>query len=169
MRPAARPYRTSARAGRACSTKPSPASTNRQGRRPRHQDGVMTGGGNDILQDPAILLDCFNVGTACKQQIDKVGVRFKSQLEEAAADGVQDVVIVMYGRGTALGAGPVDYVWQTVKPLCDNAPVNCIMVNPDKVAGMTMAMRDGIHPTDAGFDQLGNYVYELMQREGMRR
>jgi len=43
------------------------------------------------------------------------------------------------------------------------------MVDPDKVAGMTMQMPDGIHPTYAGFDQLGAYVYRLMQREGMRR
>jgi len=34
---------------------------------------------------------------------------------------------------------------------------------------MTMQMPDGIHPTYAGFDQLGAYVYRLMQREGMRR
>jgi len=130
---------------------------------------VMTGGGNDILQDVAVLTDCFATGPACKAQIDKVGARYQALAQEAAADGVQDVIIVMYGRGTLLGAGPVEYVWQSVKPICDSAPVDCHMVDPDEVAGTTMAMRDGIHPTDAGFDQLGTYVYQLMQREGMRR
>ena len=32
-----------------------------------------------------------------------------------------------------------------------------------------MQLRDGIHPTDAGFDALGKTVFQLMEKEGMRR
>ena len=32
-----------------------------------------------------------------------------------------------------------------------------------------MPTRDGIHPTDAGYDQLGQAIYQLMVSEGMRR
>lgn len=32
-----------------------------------------------------------------------------------------------------------------------------------------MPTRDGIHPTDAGYDLIGQHLQQLMQLEGMRR
>lgn len=130
---------------------------------------IVTGGGNDVLQDPLVLVDCFNVGPTCQAQLDQVGDVFEEMSQEALADGVEDVIIIMYTRNTLLGAPIVDYVWETMTDTCTNGPVRCYMIDPDEVAGGLMETRDGIHPTDAGYDQLGEAVYQLMVQEGMRR
>ncbi|MCA9642763.1 MAG: SGNH/GDSL hydrolase family protein [Polyangiaceae bacterium] len=130
---------------------------------------LMTGGGNDILQDPLVLADCFNVGDLCKSKIDAIGERYIELFDEFATDGVKDVVIVVYTRGTALGPGAIDYVWATLGPKCDHAPLPCTLVDPDEINGGPLKTRDGIHPTDAGYDLIGAYLYDLMVSEGMRR
>lgn len=130
---------------------------------------IMTGGGNDVLMDPLVLADCLMVGQACKDRVEQVGALYEKMAGELAADGVQDVVIVLYTRGTLLGAKVIDHIWAKMTPICDNAPVRCHLVDPDQLGAGTMKTRDGIHPTDEGYDLIGKSVYERMEKEGMRR
>lgn len=130
---------------------------------------IMTGGGNDVLLTPHVLADCLVLGAACKSQIDKVGDAYKKLTSDAAADGVADIVIVLYTRGTLLGPRVIDYIWTKMTPICDSSPVRCHLLDPDKLGAGVVKTRDGIHPTNAGYDLIGEGVYALMKSEGMRR
>jgi lysophospholipase L1-like esterase len=138
---------------------------------------IMTGGGNDILQE--ILFDCvdaaFDTSSVCKDQIDKVATRLSTFWAEMAADGVQDVVIIGYSRkvnpvlvGTV--AKSVEYSASKIDPLCAaaRAPLRCHTLDSDRVAPNLMFV-DSIHPDGPGFDAIGAAVWELMNAKGMRR
>lgn len=89
-----------------------------------------------------------------------------------AEDGVQDLVIVIYTRHTWIGPAPINYVWQEIQPLCDNAPepMRCHMIDADVVNnGGPIALLEGIHPDTDGYHAIGRYVYDYMVANGMRR
>jgi hypothetical protein len=130
---------------------------------------IMTGGGNDILQNPLALIDCPALGETCKGIIDMTGARYVELAAEMAADGVEDLIVIGYSRNTLLGAAPVDYSYETIGPTCETAPLGCYTVDPDQVAGGLMELRDGIHPTDANYDLLGEHIVDLMVSAGIRR
>jgi hypothetical protein len=117
---------------------------------------VMTGGGNDILMGSG----------GAMATIDKVAVRLSALWEQMHDDGVLDVVYIQYSRGGSNKAN-VEYGTSKVKPACAAARVRCHYIDSDEF--IMMQLRDGIHPTDAGYTALGKAVFALMQSEGMRR
>lgn len=120
---------------------------------------VMTGGGNDLLLGTG--------ATSDTDTIDKVAVRLDALWTEMGKDGVQDVVYIEYSEGGTNGPN-VQYGIKTVGPVCTNhKAVRCHFLLSDPI--IMMMLRDGIHPTDAGFDKIGKAVFELMNKEGMRR
>jgi lysophospholipase L1-like esterase len=139
---------------------------------------VMTGGGNDVLQE--ILLPCldanFDNDNKCKAQIDRVAERLKQLWAQMAADGVLDVYIIGYSSKTSpIGLGTtaksITYSSMKIDPICQMvpAPLRCTAMDTDKeVPGLTIG-GDGIHPTAAGYDLLGTQVWKVMQEKGMRR
>jgi lysophospholipase L1-like esterase len=134
---------------------------------------IMTGGGNDIIQDKPT--DCADsaFGDVCKAQIDKVGARLVKLWDEMSADGVQDVLLIGYTRKASLLLSPLaksaEYSNTTIPPLCQavKPPLRCHVLDSDTV--FDGATREGIHPTNAGYDKIGAAVWQLMQDEGMRR
>jgi len=134
---------------------------------------VMTGGGNDIIQDKPT--DCVDsaFGDVCKAQIDKVGARLVKLWEEMSKDGVEDVLIIGYTRKASLLFSPLsksaEYSNLTIPPLCAAVapPLRCHALDADTV--FDGATREGIHPTNAGYDKIGEAVWKLMQEKGMRR
>jgi hypothetical protein len=139
---------------------------------------IMTGGGNDVLQE--ILFDCldssFDSAPTCKNQIDRVAARLTTLWAEMAKDGVQDVLIVGYSNKTAplaLGstAKSIAYTNMKIPPICDAvpAPLRCTAMDTDMLVPSLTIGFDGIHPTAAGYDALGTVVWDLMQKKGMRR
>jgi lysophospholipase L1-like esterase len=143
---------------------------------------VMTGGGNDILQDVGILFsgacndDQFDTDPAgaCKKQIDMVAARLVKLWAEMAADGVMDVVVVGYTNKASL-TGPLtkSNMYSNVKipPLCAAvpAPLRCHSIDTDKEVPDLNLMGDGIHPDAAGFDKIAAAVWKRMQEQGIRR
>ena len=134
---------------------------------------IMTAGGNDILQDPAILAECTAFTNACKTRIDQVASRLVTLWDQMARDGVRDVVIIGYTRKANIAGLPLadsaEYSNQVIAPLCEKvrAPLRCHALDSDTVFdGSTL---EGIHPTARGFDAIGKGVWELMVSEGMRR
>jgi lysophospholipase L1-like esterase len=139
---------------------------------------IMTGGGNDVLQE--ILLPCvdanFDNDSKCSDQINKVAERLKKLWAQMAADGVQDVYIIGYsGKTNPLSLGTtaksITYSSMKIDPICQMvpAPLRCTAMDTDKeVPGLTIGS-DGIHPTAAGYDLLGTQVWKVMQEKGMRR
>lgn len=118
---------------------------------------VMTGGGNDIIiagRDP-------------KTTIPLIAKRLDELWTEMGEDGVKDVVYIEYSEGGTNGAN-VRLGIETVGPVCMNhKAVRCHFMLSDPI--INKMLRDGIHPTDAGYDKIGKAVFDLMVSEGMRR
>jgi lysophospholipase L1-like esterase len=139
---------------------------------------IMTGGGNDILQE--ILIPCvdtnFDNDSKCRDQIDRVAARLKTFWEEMSKDGVVDVLLVGYSKKTnPLNLGTtsksIEYSAMKIQPLCDMVPepLRCTTLDSDKEVPSLKTRGDGIHPDDASYDAIGAAVWKLMQDKGMRR
>jgi lysophospholipase L1-like esterase len=128
---------------------------------------VMSAGGNDILQNIGILLDCNPLGDSCKMQINMVAERLKALWQEMADDGVEDVILIGYSRAGGSFTPSIEYSAQVITPLCEAAPLHCHAIDSDIV--INQMLRDGIHPTDEGYDLLGEAIYDMMINDGMRR
>lgn len=129
---------------------------------------IMTAGGNDILQT-GLQEDCQMQGDACGEQVTKVLDALSSLWAEMAADGVQDLVYILYA--TPEGQS-VDFMLPDgdgAKKRCAEvpAPLRCHIVETlDIVMG---DIPDGIHPSQAASDRIGKVVVDLMAERGMRR
>ena len=130
---------------------------------------VMTGGGNDIIQVPGLRDDCDAMGELCTEEVGKILDRLSSLWEEMAADGVQDVLYVQYSDPEL---NEVDFALANG----DGLPARCAAV-PEPLrchllatADLVMGdIPDGIHPSGAGYDRIGEAAYGLMVEQGMRR
>jgi hypothetical protein len=141
---------------------------------------IMTGGGNDVLQDPALLIgECpdatFDTSTACKKRVDDCIARLSRLWADMAKDGVQDVIIIGYTEKAVALLGPFTkvnaYTDQKSQPACNMvpAPLRCTVFDTDiLVPDLTLGF-DSIHPDAAGYDKIGAAVWKIMQEKGMRR
>jgi len=129
---------------------------------------IMTGGGNDILQS-GLQADCQMKGDACGAQVTKILDRLSQLWIDMAEDGVRDVVYILYA--TPMGES-VDFALpdgDSVKARCAKvpAPMRChILETLDLVMG---DIPDGIHPSAAASDRIGQAVVELLEEGGIRR
>jgi hypothetical protein len=122
---------------------------------------VMTGGGNDLL------LTGMTSGSSATTAIDNVAKGLVELWNQMSTDGVKDIVYVEYSRG-GTNEMNVNTGTEKIRPLCAAVqPARCHWIDSDET--IMMQLRDGIHPTDAGFDALGKTVFKLMETEGMRR
>jgi hypothetical protein len=122
---------------------------------------VMTGGGNDVLSRQC--------GT-CEDVIDQVSARLAELRTQMAEDGVEDVIIVSYGYPADQARhASLDYSRGLLAQQCKKELTpRCHYIDPvEELAGKISA--DGIHPTQEGYDILGQLVWDLMQAEGVRR
>ncbi len=130
---------------------------------------VMTGGGNDIIQVPGLRADCAAQGEQCSQVVGEILNRLSALWAEMAADGVRDVIYVQYSNPEG---NNVDFALPSgdgVMPRCADVPepLRCHRLETlDIVMG---DIPDGIHPSQAGYDRIGQAVYDLMIAQGMRR
>jgi len=130
---------------------------------------VMTGGGNDIIQVPGLRDDCAAGGMQCAMVLGMILDRLTALWEEMAADGVQDVIYVQYSNPEG---NNVDFALPSgdgVGPRCEDVPepLRCHRLETlDIVMG---DIPDGIHPSGAAYDRIGQAVHDLMVDRGMRR
>jgi lysophospholipase L1-like esterase len=122
---------------------------------------VMTGGGNDILSS-----SCAD--EACNPIVDDVAKRLSELYKEMANDGVQDVVVIGYTYpDDQTRHASLDHSRMLSATQCTtDASPRCHYIDSTM---LDITLRDGIHPDDAGYDLIGKTVWELMQKEGMRR
>jgi len=136
---------------------------------------VISAGGNDILLG---MITCtFNWTEACNEQVRRVAAGHKELRERMGSMGVEDVIWVHYGYSTS---GTSDEPNPTLKPGLDLAREmavtgctpemmpRCHFIDPvEELYGEIRG--DGIHPTGAGYDILGQMVWDVMQERGIRR
>jgi hypothetical protein len=139
---------------------------------------IMTGGGNDILQDLAVHFQCidsaFDSNEVCRGRIDEVADRLSKLWAEMAEDGVQDVIIIGYTRKAGI-FGPLtksaNYSASKIPPLCEKVPepLRCHVFDSDEFVPSLALRVDGIHPDSASYDAIGEALWEQMQEWGVRR
>jgi lysophospholipase L1-like esterase len=129
----------------------------------------MTGGGNDILLGNILCTVAWS--ESCTQTVRDVADALAELRMEMNADGVEDVVLVGYGTPTDLPAAMpgLDLGRQLSVEMCvPGAMPRCHWIDPgEELVGNISG--DGIHPTPAGYDILGQMTWDLMQERGLRR
>jgi len=136
---------------------------------------VISAGGNDILLG---MITCsFSWTEACNEQVRKVAAGHMELRQTMGSMGVEDVIWVHYGYSTS---GFSDAPDANLKPGLDLAremavtgctpdmSPRCHFIDPvEELYGEIRS--DGIHPTGAGYDVLGQMVWDVMQERGIRR
>jgi len=130
---------------------------------------VMTGGGNDILLGNVFCTIAWS--DSCTQTVRDVADKLAELRAEMAADGVEDVVLSGYGTPTDLPAAMpgLDLGRELSLAMCvPDAMPRCHWIDPgEELVGNISG--DGIHPTPAGYDIIGQMTWDLMQERGLRR
>jgi len=130
---------------------------------------VMTGGGNDIIQNSTLQADCKMGGAMCKMTLDQIGEALNTLWTQMAADGVQDIVFINYSDDVGTVAPSLRGDGGVPTPMiCSTGKVRCWEYD-STAAVMKQIAADGIHPLAAANTRMATEVYALMTSEGMRR
>jgi hypothetical protein len=127
---------------------------------------IMTGGGNDIIQNPSVQASCAEGGDACKQKLAEIVKALDTLWTKMAEDGVKDVVFIRYSSD----AGSTDDSLRgggTPPAICLSGRIRCHSIDTtDAVMG---DLQDGIHPTRTANDRIAKKVHDYMVANGIRR
>ena len=127
---------------------------------------IMTGGGNDIIQNPTVQASCAEGGEPCKQKLAEIVKALDTLWTEMADDGVQDVVFIRYSSD----AGSTDDSLRgggTPPAICLSGRIRCHSIDTtDAVMG---DLQDGIHPTRTANDRIAKKGHDYMVANGIRR
>jgi lysophospholipase L1-like esterase len=142
---------------------------------------VMTGGGNDILQEAMLRPECSQMTPSqrCLDALPPLLDALATLWDKMSKDGVQDVFFLTYPRAPAGAtlAGGLRNLAPVLNPMlqskCDAvpSPLRChLLIGDDAFKTTPFELRtDGIHPTDAGYAVLGEFVFDAMVAAGARR
>ena len=130
---------------------------------------VMTGGGNDIIQNPTLQSDCQMGGAMCKATLEQINQALDKLWTEMATDGVQDVVMIQYADNVGSTAQSLRGDGGVGTPaICLTGKIRCHAVDTT-AAVMSQIAADGIHPLQAANTRIATLVFNLMVQDGMRR
>jgi hypothetical protein len=131
---------------------------------------VMTGGGNDVIQNPSLSQACMVGGDQCKQLLIQIGQTLDTLWTEMANDGVQDVIYIRYTDNT----GTLDPSLQGDKgvptpSICLTGKIWCHSIETTDIVAATDLAADGIHPLAPANDRIAQRVWDTMVQNGCRR
>jgi hypothetical protein len=133
---------------------------------------VMTGGGNDVIQNPTLQASCMMNGPECKQlRLDIIDALDKLW-SEMSDDGVQDVIYIRYSMAasSSMNSSMTDAGAPPPPPqVCLKGPIRCHSVDTTDLVAATDLAADGIHPLVTANQAIAQRVFDLMTKEGMRR
>jgi hypothetical protein len=130
---------------------------------------IMTGGGNDIIQDASMKASCMMGGADCKDLLMRENTRFDSLWSEMADAGVQDIILV--GYATDDGTVSADLLMEAsmwTPAICSSGKVRCERLDSTPLV-MGQRAGDGIHPLQAANDRIAAALIDLMMKDGIRR
>jgi lysophospholipase L1-like esterase len=128
----------------------------------------MTGGGNDILIGNIFCTVAWD--DSCNDTVYEVADALTALREKMADAGIEDVIILSYDYipNEVVKPGLTLSVMLSEEMCTPDAMPRCHFLNNlNTVSGMIRA--DGIHPTAAGYDILGQRVWDMLQERGLRR
>ena len=138
---------------------------------------LMDGGGNDILL-PAVAFDPYDcltqwwewgrLSSSCKSFIDDIYVDGVNLANQAAADGVQDVVWLgyYYTKNGLLWVDDlkeaIDYGDMRLAQGCAVSAVDCTFVDPRSTIRDWDITADGVHPDGSGSRKLAELIWPVL-------
>jgi hypothetical protein len=128
---------------------------------------IMTGGGNDIIQNDSLKASCMMGGDDCKQLLMKESDAFNTLWTKMAEAGVKDIIHVGYATDTGT-VDPSILGALTTPAICTSGKVRCHDLDTTSLI-MKQLAGDGIHPIQAANDRVAKAIVDLMQKEGIRR
>jgi hypothetical protein len=128
---------------------------------------VMTGGGNDIIQNPTIQSACMTGGDACKMLLQQISDALNTLWTKMADDKVLDIVYIQYASDVGT-VDPTLRMQMAVPSICTTGRVRCHAVDTT-MSVMHQIAADGIHPLQAANTRVAKQVYDLMTAQGIRR
>jgi lysophospholipase L1-like esterase len=135
-------------------------------RDPEIKTVVMTGGGNDIIQSPSVQAACTEGTQECVDLLNRISDTLNELWTEMAADGVQDVVYIRYSNDAGSTSDKVRGMQKPIE-VCLSGKIRCHSI--DSTEAVMADLPDGIHPSRAANDRLAKVIWELMEKEGVRR
>jgi hypothetical protein len=138
---------------------------------PKIQTVVMTGGGNDVIQGSSTLQASCKMGTdECKQKLLKIGMALDTLWTKMAEDGVKDVVYIRYTDNTGTLSPELQGDKGFPPPTaCTSGKIRCHSVLTTDIVAANDLAADGIHPLASANDRIAKRIYELLEKEGIRR
>jgi len=132
---------------------------------------VMTGGGNDVIQNPTLQASCMMNGPECKQLGKDIVAALDKLWSEMSDDGVQDVIYIQYSKAASSGGSSMTDAGPPPDPpqICLKGPIRCHSVATTDLVTANDLAADGIHPLVTANQQIAQRVFDLMTKEGMRR
>jgi lysophospholipase L1-like esterase len=131
---------------------------------------LMTGGGNDIIQNASLERDCSQGGQECEAVLEEIGQTLAALWKKMSEAGVRDIIHIAYAESAGDGLKNAAQNAARLQQLCDDVapPARChIFATDDLVKGDLV--RDGIHPTRAANDRIATALYAFMEAERIRR
>jgi hypothetical protein len=128
---------------------------------------IMTGGGNDIIQDATVQSSCMTGGDACIQTIMKIGMTLNTLWTKMSDDGVQDVVYIRYSDDAGTTVPNIREMGRTPPPICTMGKIRCHSIETTDV--VMAELIDGIHPSQAANDRIVKVVVDYFEKNGIRR
>jgi hypothetical protein len=129
---------------------------------------IMTGAGNDVIQNPGLQTDCMNDGEQCKEFRAKVFAALDKLWSQMADDGVKDIIYVQYAASAGNNMPTNNQSASMPIPACTTGKVRCHS-QPTTDLVMDDLAGDGIHPVRAANDRVAKALLDKMKTEGMRR
>ena len=128
---------------------------------------LMTGGGNDIIQNASVQSSCNSGGDACKQKLMEISEALNKLWTQMAEDGVQDVVLIRYSDDAGSTDQKTRMMSNTPPAICTSGKIRCHSIaSTEAVMG---DLQDGIHPTRAANDRLAKVIWDYLVMKGIRR
>jgi hypothetical protein len=127
---------------------------------------VMTGGGNDIIQNPTVQAACNEGTQACVDLLNRISDTLNELWTEMAADGVKDVIYIRYSKDAGSTSDKVRGMQKPIE-ICSSGKIRCHSI--DSTEAVMAELQDGIHPTRAANDRLAKVIWQVMETEGVRR
>jgi lysophospholipase L1-like esterase len=127
---------------------------------------LITAGGNDIIQNASVQASCNEGGQECLDLLNKISDTLNELWTKMAADGVKDVVYIRYSKDAGTTSDKVRDMQKPIE-ICLSGKIRCHAI--DSTEAVMAELQDGIHPTRAANDRLAKVIWDVMEKEGVRR
>jgi len=132
---------------------------------PRFKTIVITGGGNDIIENPSLQRDCGKrpIGDVCEKKLTEIEGAMVGLWERLGASGVKDIVYVAYSPAAGSAPAAAEASRDRLKVDCAEATaVKCHFVDTTDIVSKSDLILDGIHPNQRTNNEIAQEVYRVL-------